>query len=105
MVAISEIEQLSRKIAAELDVEKIILFGSYADGTATDDSDIDLFVVVNTNLPPDERYVAVRKIAARFPASFDMVVRTPEEYEKSRSVINTIAYFADKYGRVLYEQH
>ena len=104
MVAISEIEQLSRKIAAELDVEKIILFGSYADGTATKDSDIDLFVIVNTNLPPDERYVAVRKIAARFPASFDMVVRTPEEYEKSRSVLNTVAYFADKYGRVLYEQ-
>ncbi len=104
MVALSDIEQLSRKIAANFNVEKIILFGSYANGTAKEDSDIDLLVVANTDLPPDERYVAVRKIAARFPASFDLVVRTPEEYEKTRSIINTVTYFADKYGKVLYER-
>ena len=35
-----------------LDVRQVILFGSYARGTATDDSDIDLAVVTGT--PPED---------------------------------------------------
>jgi predicted nucleotidyltransferase len=97
MVALSDIEQLSRKIAAEFDVEKIILFGSYADGTATEQSDIDLLVVANIDMPYVERYCAVRKVLAGFPAGFDLIVKTPAEYNKWRTVVNHIAYFADKY--------
>ena len=83
---------------------KVILFGSYARGTASADSDIDLLVVAETSLPPNERYGAVRRIVADCPAAFDIVVETPEEYERWRSVVNHIVYFADKYGRVLYER-
>ena len=35
-----------------LDVRQVILFGSYANGTATEDSDIDLAVVTDT--PPED---------------------------------------------------
>ncbi len=102
MVAISEIEQLGRKIAAELDVEKIILFGSYADGTATDQSDIDLLVVANMDVPPLERYGAVQQVIGDFPAGFDIIVETPQEYEKWKKVVNHIVYFAEKYGKTIY---
>jgi predicted nucleotidyltransferase len=104
MVALSDIEQLSRKIVANFNVEKIILFGSYANGTATKDSDIDLLVVADIDMPPVERYCAVRKVLAGFPAGFDLVVKTPNEYQKWRRVVNHIVYFAEKYGKTIYER-
>lgn len=103
-VVMSQIEELGRRIGEEFEAEKVILFGSYARGTASADSDIDLLVVAETSLPPNERYGAVRRIVADYPAAFDIVVETPEEYDRWRSVVNHIASFADKYGRVLYER-
>lgn len=104
MVAISEIEQLGRQIGDRFGAERVILFGSYAQGTVTKDSDVDLLVVADTDLSPRQRYNAVRRMAVNIPASFDIIVKTPEEYTRWRSVVNHIVYFADKYGRVLYER-
>ncbi len=104
MVAFTDIEQLSRKIAENLKVEKIILFGSYADGSATKNSDIDLLVVADIDAPKSERYGIVRKTLGDFPAGFDIIVETPEEYKKWRTVVNHIAYFAEKYGKTIYER-
>jgi predicted nucleotidyltransferase len=49
MVTESIIQQLVDRIK-EFDPEKIILFGSYAYGTPTKDSDVDLFVIKNIDL-------------------------------------------------------
>jgi len=104
MVTMAQIEELVRRIGREFGAERVILFGSYAQGTITEDSDVDLLVVAKTSLPPHERYAAIRRLAADFPASFDIIVKTPDEYARRRSVVNHIVYFADKYGRVLYER-
>lgn len=104
MVAMNEIERFGRQIGEQFKAEKVILFGSYAQGTAKEESDIDLLVVARTNLPPGERYGAVRRLVSDFPAGFDIVVETPEEYSKWRTVVNHIVYFADRYGKVIYEQ-
>ncbi|MBA7655307.1 hypothetical protein ES703_63211 [subsurface metagenome] len=104
MVTMAQIEELVRRIGQQFHPERIVLFGSYASGQATEDSDVDLLVVAETTLPPPERYGAVRRLVADFPAAFDIIVKTPEEYTRWRSVVNHIVYFADKYGRVLYER-
>ena len=104
MVAMKRIERFGKRIGEEFGAEKVILFGSYAEGTAKKDSDIDLLVVARTELPPRERYGAVRRLVADFPAGFDIVVETPEEYQQWRTVVNHIVYFADKYGKVIYER-
>lgn len=104
MVAMDRIEELSQRIGRQFSAERVILFGSYARGLATEDSDVDLLVVAKTSLPPRRRYGAVRRLVADFPASFDIIVKTPEEYTRWRSVVNHIVYFADKYGKVLYER-
>jgi len=104
MVAMDRIEELSQRIGCQFSAERVILFGSYARGLATEDSDVDLLVVAKTSLPPRRRYGAVRRLVADFPASFDIIVKTPEEYTRWRSVVNHIVYFADKYGKVLYER-
>jgi predicted nucleotidyltransferase len=100
----NEIEELGKRIGEEFGAEKVILFGSYAQGTATKDSDVDLLVVAETSLPARQRYGAVRRLLVNVPASFDIIVKTPAEFDRWRSVVNHIAYFADKYGKVLYER-
>ncbi|HUV66969.1 MAG TPA: nucleotidyltransferase domain-containing protein [Sedimentisphaerales bacterium] len=104
MVAMDKIEEFGRRIGREFDAERVILFGSHARGAVTKDSDVDLLVVANTDLPPRQRYGAVRRLLADAPASFDIIVKTPDEYARWRSVVNHIVYFADKYGRVVYER-
>ena len=103
MMTMNQIEESGRRIGREFHAHRVVLFGSYAGGTPTDDSDVDLLVVAETDLPPRKRYGAVRRLVADCPAAFDIIVKTPEEYARSRSVVNTIVYFAEKSGRVLYE--
>lgn len=104
MLTAAQLQEMSERISREFDPDRIILFGSYAQGNATDDSDIDLLVVADTALPPRQRYGAVRRLVADYPASFDIVVKTPEEYARTRGVVNNIVYLADKYGKVIYER-
>lgn len=104
MVTMNQIERLAHRIGRQLDADRVVLFGSRASDSARDDSDIDLLVVAETTLPPHKRYAAVRRLVADYPAAFDIIVKTPAEYARTRSVVNTIVYCAEKSGRVLYER-
>lgn len=104
MVTQGQITGLCQRIAQTLNPERIILFGSHAQGTATEESDVDLLVVADLALPPSKRSAAVRRLAADIPASFDITVKTPEEFARMRRVPNHIARIAESSGRVLYER-
>ncbi len=104
MLTEEQLKAMLQDIQEVMNPDRIVLFGSYAAGTADKDSDVDLLVVADTDLSSPERYVKVRGALAEYPASFDIVVKTPEEYERSRSVVNHIVYFADRYGKVLYDR-
>ncbi len=68
-------------IVRALDPEKIILFGSYAAGKPTPDSDVDLLIVWETDLSPRERVVAVSLLLYPRPFPVDIIVKTPRELE------------------------
>ena len=97
------INDIINRIKDRFRPKKIVLFGSYATGDATEDSDVDLLIVADTDLPVRERFPAVSRLLADFPAAFDVILKTPEEYERTKAVVNHIVYFADKYGKVVYE--
>lgn len=46
MVSMEDIQALADRIVREFLPERIVLFGSYASGTASPDSDVDLLVVL-----------------------------------------------------------
>ncbi|URR36255.1 nucleotidyltransferase domain-containing protein [Thermosynechococcus sp. HN-54] len=58
---------------------KIILFGSYARGEATADSDIDLLVVFPELSSKREITIAIHRVLADLPVAKDIVVMTPGE--------------------------
>ncbi|NOZ20500.1 MAG: nucleotidyltransferase domain-containing protein [Planctomycetes bacterium] len=104
MIRSDMLEGIVERIRAGMHPEKIIVFGSHADDTAVEDSDIDLLVVANTDLPPSERFPAASRLLADIPAAFDIIVKTPKEYQRWRSVVNHIVYLADRHGKVVYER-
>jgi predicted nucleotidyltransferase len=59
MITQEQIEEIVKRIIDNYDPEKIVLFGSYAYGHPTEDSDLDLLVVKNSDLP---RYKRAREI-------------------------------------------
>ena len=100
--------QAVKKIVRELDPEKIILFGSYAHGTPTHDSDVDLLVIMETDGDEKERYraVSMQLYPRQFPV--DIIVKTPKEVEEAlRGGVDNGFFIREiiKQGKVLYDQH
>jgi predicted nucleotidyltransferase len=71
--------QAIKRIVVELKPEKIILFGSYAYGNPTPDSDVDLLVIMETKAREIDRFVAISNLL--YPREFpvDIIVKTPKE--------------------------
>jgi predicted nucleotidyltransferase len=64
--------------------DQIVLFGSYAYGNPTKDSDVDLLIVKKTEKSPREEATAIRKAFQPLRHSvanlaFDIMVRDPED--------------------------
>jgi len=80
MIQRQDIKKWCEIVACEFRPEQIILFGSYAHGNPTEDSDVDVLVV----MPLARGYRDVRQAAAireRVPAPFpmDVIVRSPHK--------------------------
>lgn len=103
MPSIEVIQALVNRIAGEFDPEKIVLFGSYAYGTPTPQSDVDLLVVMPCSGSPVKQALAILKACGR-PFPMDLIVRTPEELAwRYRGGDPWISDAMDK-GMVLYER-
>ncbi|MDE0084596.1 MAG: HEPN domain-containing protein [Candidatus Poribacteria bacterium] len=79
MVSRQEIQATCDDIVREFAPLQVILFGSYAYGTPTEDSDVDLLVVMP--IPKSEFRNKAVEIRQRIPYRFsmDLLVRSPEE--------------------------
>ena len=103
MVDRAQIRRFSEDVARKFRPEKIILFGSYAHGTATDDSDVDLLVIMPRTRERGERMsVRIRHAVPRdFP--LDLLVRTPAEISKRLRWGDFFLREIMERGEVLYE--
>ena len=79
MITRQEIQATCDDIVREFAPLQVILFGSYAYGTPTEDSDVDLLVVMP--IPKSEFIRKAIEIRQRIPYRFsmDLLVRSPEE--------------------------
>jgi predicted nucleotidyltransferase len=105
MVSEAQIQQLVREIVEGYQPEKIYLFGSYANGIANEDSDIDLFIVKNTSARKKDRVEQVLHSLKNYPSTgVDFIIYTPQEVELTKNYITNIAQEAIKTGRLMYER-
>lgn len=72
------------KIVRDYGPERVVLFGSYAYGEPTADSDVDLLVVKATSERPFDRALKVRRLLRgterRVPIEF--IILTPDELDE-----------------------
>lgn len=98
------IRHITDTIVARFQPRRIILFGSRARGDARPDSDLDLFVEMQTSDPPVERAVAIDSIFGLRSWPMDIVVYTPDEVERWQHVTWSLLYDIETEGLVLYER-
>jgi predicted nucleotidyltransferase len=92
------------QISKNCEVRKIILFGSYAypDNTPTPDSDIDILIVMETNMERSKRILSIVPLLHPYHFPMDIIIRTPleifESLEKGDLFIREIM----EKGRIIY---
>ena len=71
------IKELARRIAEQFNPQRIILFGSYAYGQPSPESDVDILVIMPTRLPESQQALNIRQ-ALNPLFGVDILVHTPE---------------------------
>lgn len=104
MLTEAEIQRLIDKIVAYMEPEKVIVFGSYAKGTATYRSDLDLLVVKETELSMQQRSAVVHSFLTTLLIKVDVHVYTPEEIEEFGNEPFSFVQSILKTGKVLYQR-
>ena len=98
------IRLMAERIAKRFHPEKIILFGSYATGTASADSDADLLVVMNCRGSKREKAIEMDVAVSDLGMAKDIIVITSADAERLKGVPGTITSIALSEGRTLYER-
>ena len=104
MVEMKEIRAVARRIAQEFRPHKIILFGSYARGEATPDSDVDLLVVLHFRVTSFRKSLEIlNALDIRFPV--DLLARTPTDVRVRYKELDPLIRDAIDEGKVLYDRN
>jgi len=82
---------------------KIILFGSWARGSAREDSDLDLLVVLSKVDHKRKAAIQIGNSLSNLPIGKDIIVTTPEDIEKYGKTVGDILLPALEEGKVIYE--
>lgn len=101
MIARSDIRRYCAAIALEFRPAKVVLFGSYAYGKPTADSDVDVLVILRHKRGARPSLEIRRRVSAGFPV--DILVRAPEDIARRLRDGDSFITEVMSKGRVLYE--
>ena len=97
------LEEMERRLIAELQPEQIILFGSHAWGSPDEDSDVDLLVIVpRSDDKPARRAMRAYRCLRGLMVPADVLVKTRSEVERFRRVHASLESEILERGKVLY---
>ncbi len=104
MINKDKIKNVARNMASATNAERVILFGSYARGDATEQSDVDLIIIAESDLPRFKRSRELYKLLKPHPFAMDIVVYTPIEIEKGEKTKLSFISTVLKEGETLYQK-
>lgn len=97
------IEEVKNRLIAAYNPVLIYIFGSYAWGNPTQESDLDLLIIVEASDEKSyKRPVVGFKALRGLDISKDIIVYTREEFDSKSKDITTLGYKIKKDGKVLY---
>lgn len=103
MISDEKIKGIIDKIVWNFHPNKIIVFGSYAKGNPTEQSDLDLLIVANQNNCSNRELAAqIRLFLWGEKIPIDIIVKKAEEFEKDNEMFWKISHSAARDGIVAY---
>ena len=95
--------EITRRLVAEFDPDRVILFGSHAWGTPDEDSDLDLLVIIpEATERPAARAARAHRCLRGIPLPMDLIVRTRLEMDRFSRVSSSLEAEILHRGKVLY---
>jgi len=104
MIDINKIKKEIVRKLKPLKAEKIILFGSYAYGNPTEDSDLDICVVEKTYKSKIEEKTKIRELLGDVDFAVDILVPDLEEYNFYRNEFGSVYRDIDLKGDILWQK-
>ena len=104
MVSKKTIKKMVDIIVEKYQPEKVILFGSYATGIPNADSDVDILIIKDTDLPRYKRGKYIRKYLTDFRFPKDIIIYTPSEIERWKDCQLAFITSAVNNGEILYDK-
>ena len=104
MITEAQIQAIVARIVTGYAPDKIILFGSYAHGTPTENSDLDLLIIEqNAKGRRPERSIVVRQLLWGTDApAMDISIRMPVEIKRAAGIAYSVETIALEKGHMLY---
>lgn len=103
------LEQMVKLIVAEASPERIVVFGSWAKGTARPDSDVDFLIIESESFGPQrsrrQEMAKLWRLLSPFAVPKDILVYSCDEVEQWRDSVNHVIATALREGKVMYEKH
>ena len=103
MIGEEKILKAARILAEAAGPAKVILFGSYARGDATEDSDLDFLVIEKNVENQREEMSRLQKTLYPLEIYADILVYSEAEAEGKKNWCSTALYWALRAGKVLHD--
>ena len=104
MIDRSRVRGFVKRLVREFNPDRVVLFGSYARGRPTDDSDVDVLVVMEhgKRRNTDQAIEIDLRLDREFP--LDLIVRRPAELRRRLALGDMFLRNIIEEGKVLYER-
>ncbi|MDH4216170.1 MAG: nucleotidyltransferase domain-containing protein [Gallionella sp.] len=103
MISEKTIQQAVARLVAAANPSKVILFGSYARGDATEDSDLDLMVIEPEVQNAGDEIIRLHRVVGDVGIGVDVLVYSDKDASRRSQVPGTVLYWAFRDGKVLYD--
>lgn len=103
MVKRREIREYAKTLGRQFRPQRVILFGSYALGKATEDSDVDLLVIMDHDKRRNVDQTIAIRLQADAPFPLDLLVKRPSEVAARSAENDSFIRSILEHGKVLYE--
>ena len=96
------LQQTVDRIVAAAKPSRVIVFGSYGQGDASEDSDLDLMVIAPEVENKYEEMIRLNRVVGNIGTGVDLLIYSEREYQRRSQVPGTVLYWARREGRALY---
>ena len=104
MLSAKEIQHTADQIMQHVSSPaRVVVFGSYGRGDATQDSDLDLLVIQKSVDDFTKEYTRLREAIGAIGVGVDLLLVTEDQYEQRKDWCSSPIYWAHREGKVASE--